>query len=249
MIPLSRRWGGTSVTRRPSIAISPPSGTRKPATRLSSVVLPQPEGPSSVISSPRRTSNDTASRAVVLPKRLVTPSSCTAMSSPFDRLVAVATDAEGGHSAGLLNVQYLCETKENVGKRQQRRGGNDVHDRYRGHRGVGVLAYIVVKGDRQRLSALRSDKQRSGEFVERQNRGEQPAADQARNQQRQGHRSKDAERRGTEARSGEFQPRIEVTQREINAAQHERQHKHDVASDDGGIPARPADLGSQDQKA
>src|SRR6476469_4153200 len=113
---------------------------RKPATRLSTVVLP---------------------------KRFVTASSWTAMSSPVGRLFTAAADAEGGRSAGMLNVQYLCETQEDIGKRQQRRGDHDVHDRDRGHRGVGVLAHVVVEGDRKRLRALRGDEQRRGEFVER----------------------------------------------------------------------------------
>src|SRR6516164_4755235 len=115
-----------SATRR---AISPLATRRikKPPTKLSSVVLPQPDGPSSVISSPRRTSSDTSSSAVVLPKRLVTASSSTAISaSPFAR---VAAAAESLPSAGMLNVQHLCQAKEDVGQRQQRCGDHNVHDR------------------------------------------------------------------------------------------------------------------------
>src|SRR6516225_7097042 len=41
MIPISRRWVGTSVTSAPSMRMSPCSGFRNPATRLSSVVLPK----------------------------------------------------------------------------------------------------------------------------------------------------------------------------------------------------------------
>src|SRR6516164_6441630 len=169
MMPISRRYAGTSVMRWPSMAISPLSGIKKPPTRLSSVVLPQPDGPSSVISSPRRTSSETSSSAVILPKRLVTPSSSTAISfSPFARIAGVAAAAESSPSAGMLNVQHLCEAKEHVGQRQQRRGDHNVHDRDRRHRGVGVFAHVVVERNRQRLSALRSDEQRRGKFVERQ---------------------------------------------------------------------------------
>src|SRR4029453_16365774 len=157
--------------RRSSMTISPVSGIRKPATRLSSVVLPQPDGPSSVISSPRRTISDTSSSAVVLPKRLVTRSSWTAIGSPlFVRLACAAIEAESTSSAGLLNVEYLCQAKEDVGQCQQRRGDNNVYDRDRSHRGVGVFAHVVVKRDRQRLRALRRDEQRSGKFIERQDR-------------------------------------------------------------------------------
>src|SRR5262249_50419357 len=154
------RYAGTSVIRWPSTAISPLSGIKKPATRLSSVVLPQPEGPSSVISSPRRTSSETSSSAVILPKRLVTPSSSTAISAaPFAR-VAVAAAAESLPSAGRLNVEHLCKAEEDVGQRQQRCGDHNVHDRDRRHRGVGVFAHVVVERNRQRLRTLHGDEQR-----------------------------------------------------------------------------------------
>src|SRR5262249_56206431 len=111
------------------------SGIKRPQRRLSSVVLPQPDGPSSVISSPRRTSSDTSSSAVVLPKRLVTPSSSTAISAPpFARVAVVAAGAESLPSAGMLNVQHLCEAEEDIGQRQQRCGDHNVHDRDRRHR-------------------------------------------------------------------------------------------------------------------
>src|SRR5262249_45875188 len=167
MMPISRRYAGTSVMRWPSMAISPLSGIKKPPTRLSSVVLPQPDGPSSVISSPRRTSSDTSSSAVVLPKRLVTPSSSTAISAPpLPRVAAGAAGAESLPSAGMLNVQHLCEAKEDIGQRQQRCGDHNVHDRDRRHRGVGVFAHVIVERNRQCLRALRRDEQRRGKFVE-----------------------------------------------------------------------------------
>src|SRR5215831_18505614 len=149
MMPISRRYAGTSVIRWPSMAISPLSGIRKPPTRLSSVVLPQPDGPSSVISSPRRTSSETSSSAAVLPKRLVTPSSLTAIFSlPFAQIAGVEAAAESASSAGMFNVQHLCEAKEDIGQRQQRCGDHNVHDRDRGHRGVGVFARVVVECNR-----------------------------------------------------------------------------------------------------
>src|SRR5712675_2166726 len=109
------------------MAISPRSGTRKPATRLSSVVLPQPDGPSSVISSPRRTISDTSSSAVILPKRLVTPSRSTAMCSP--RLAGATGGADSVSSAGLLNGKDLCKTEKDVGQYQQRCCDDYVDDR------------------------------------------------------------------------------------------------------------------------
>src|SRR6516164_11322084 len=214
MMPISRRYAGTSVIRWPSTAISPLSGIKKPATRLSSVVLPQPDGPSSVISSPRRTSSETSSSAVSLPKRLVTPSSTTAI-SPFARVAGVAAAAESVASAGMLNVQHLCQAKEDIGQRQQRCGDHNVHDRYRRHRGVGVFAHVVIERNRQCLRALHGDEQRSGKIVERQDRREQPAANQARNQQGQRDGGENAVRRCTEARGGKLESRIEVAQRDV----------------------------------
>src|SRR5215475_4493977 len=140
MIPISRRYVGRLVTRRPSMAISPLSGIRKPATRLRSVVLPQPEGPSRVINSPRRTSSDTLSSAVMSPKRLVTPSSSTATESPVGW---VSTRMKGGRSAGMLNVQHLCKAEEGIGQRQHGRSDHNVYDRDRRHRGVGIFAHVV----------------------------------------------------------------------------------------------------------
>src|SRR5262245_21655830 len=178
MMPILRRYAGTSVIRRPAMAISPLSGIRKPATRLSSVVLPQPDGPSSVISSPRRTISDTSSSAVILPKRFVTPSNSTAtVSPPLVRVAGTPGGAESVASAGLLNGEDLCKTEKDVGQDQQRGRDDNVDDRDRGHRGVGVFAHVIVEGNRQGLRALRRDEQRSGKFVERQDRREQPAAD------------------------------------------------------------------------
>src|SRR5258708_9435597 len=188
MMPISRRYAGTFVTRWPSMAISPLSGIRNPPTRLSSVVLPQPDGPRSVISSPRRTSSETSSSAAILPNRLVTPSSWTAiLSSPFARVAGVGAAAESASSAGMLNVQHLCEAKEDVGQNEQRCGDHNVHDRDRRHRGVGVFAHIVVERNPHCLRALRGDEQRSAKFVEPQDCPYQPAAHQAPAHQRQPH--------------------------------------------------------------
>ena len=45
----------------------------EPRARLRTVVLPQPDGPSSVMNSPRRIANEISCSAVTSPKRLVTP--------------------------------------------------------------------------------------------------------------------------------------------------------------------------------
>ena len=73
-MPMSRRAGGSAVISAPSTRTVPASGVSKPATTLSSVVLPDPLGPRIVRSSPSATSSDTPSSAKTSPKRLVTPS-------------------------------------------------------------------------------------------------------------------------------------------------------------------------------
>src|SRR5688572_12083749 len=71
-MPMLRSYGLRWSTRRSPNRISPPSGVEKPASMRSSVVLPQPEGPSSVKSSPSRMSSVARSTAVTAPKRLTT---------------------------------------------------------------------------------------------------------------------------------------------------------------------------------
>ncbi len=53
-MPMSRLCGGTSLIGRPSSMISPRVALSKPASIIRAVVLPEPEGPSSVRNSPRR---------------------------------------------------------------------------------------------------------------------------------------------------------------------------------------------------
>src|SRR5215470_7032822 len=115
------------------MAISPASGVRKPAARLSNVVLPHPDGPSSVISSPRRTCSETSCSATTSPKRLLMPSRRTA-----------SARSSGAGSARLLNVEHLSEAEEYGGEGEQRRGCDDVDHRNRRHRRVGVFAHVVV---------------------------------------------------------------------------------------------------------
>src|SRR5258707_6382409 len=61
---MPRARGGTSwSTRRPAMKISPALGCSKPAIMRSSVVLPQPEGPSRTSNSPSRMDRSTPSTA------------------------------------------------------------------------------------------------------------------------------------------------------------------------------------------
>src|SRR5215469_1958797 len=63
------------------MSTSPSVGTAKPATHASVVVLPEPDGPSSVRNSPARTVSVTPSTARTAPNVLTTPSRRT--SAPF----------------------------------------------------------------------------------------------------------------------------------------------------------------------
>ena len=66
-MPMSRLLGGTRLMSRPCSRISPLSAVSKPASSIRSVVLPEPDGPSSDTNSPASTSSETESVAVTLP--------------------------------------------------------------------------------------------------------------------------------------------------------------------------------------
>ncbi len=67
------RWfAGTPAMSCPSIRMVPAVGSSKPAMQRSSVVLPQPDGPSSEKNSPSRISAETPSSAVTSPNRFST---------------------------------------------------------------------------------------------------------------------------------------------------------------------------------
>ena len=69
---MSRSFGGTWLTTRPPIAISPLVISSSPATIRSRVDLPQPEGPTRTTNSPSGMSISTPCRMCVLPKYLST---------------------------------------------------------------------------------------------------------------------------------------------------------------------------------
>src|SRR6266540_443495 len=71
-MPMFRAYGLSPSMRRSSNQISPPSSEWKPAISRRSVVLPQPEGPSSVNNSPSPISRLASSTAVTLPNCLRT---------------------------------------------------------------------------------------------------------------------------------------------------------------------------------
>jgi hypothetical protein len=59
----SRRFGGSSLTSRSPMWIAPASTSSSPASIRSAVVLPEPDGPTSTISSPSAMSRSSASTA------------------------------------------------------------------------------------------------------------------------------------------------------------------------------------------
>src|SRR5258706_7885992 len=79
-----RSRGGRSETSRSPMRTVPASIRSRPARHRSSVVFPQPDGPSRTMNSPSRTSRSTSLRATVLPKTLRTDSKATlaTVSSP-----------------------------------------------------------------------------------------------------------------------------------------------------------------------
>src|SRR5712664_3153088 len=74
-MPTLRLRGGTSFMTRSSKRTWPASGRSKPAIIRSVVVLPQPEPPTRLTSSPGRTSRESPSTARAAPKRFVRPRS------------------------------------------------------------------------------------------------------------------------------------------------------------------------------
>src|SRR6476659_6535898 len=66
-MPIDRRYGGSFDSGLPSSRISPSVGVSKPASIISVVVLPDPDGPSSVRNSPRWMSRSRCSTTRVTP--------------------------------------------------------------------------------------------------------------------------------------------------------------------------------------
>ena len=69
---MSRSFGARSLTRTPPIRISPDVTSSSPAIILSSVLLPQPDGPTSTTNSPFSIARSTPCSTPTLPKSLRT---------------------------------------------------------------------------------------------------------------------------------------------------------------------------------
>src|ERR1700716_2379041 len=94
--------GGTSTTLRPSIRICPPVTSSSPAIRRSSVVLPQPDGPTKTTKEPSSISRLASLMMLTGPNDLRTPWSVIwpMISSPFADLFYCA-DRQPAHELPL----------------------------------------------------------------------------------------------------------------------------------------------------
>src|SRR4051812_20444424 len=111
-----RRWGGTRVTSSPWMRIVPALGVSKPAIIRSSVVLPQPLGPSSANSSPRPIESVTPSTATTSPKRLVT-SWISTLGSPCQG--GTTASGPGRQSRLAQNPRYLSFQNREIVERSE----------------------------------------------------------------------------------------------------------------------------------
>ena len=188
-----RLCGGTRVTSLPSSTTRPSVGRMKPARMRRSVVLPQPEGPSSVTSSPSRISSETSSSAVDLARSGgVTP-----------------CDLEPG--ARRSPPSRLREERADVAP--ARRAPPGPRRRTPRPRAASVIAMssveiVLIDGStvRRRLDQMNMRERRVGpdheerddELVEREREGERGRADEHRPDLRQRHPPEHDPRRGAE---------------------------------------------------
>src|SRR4051812_19068582 len=99
---MSRSLGGTLFTTRPPIFTSPPEISSRPATMRSSVLLPQPEGPTSTQNSPSAIDTSTPCTTWVEPNDLRTALRDTAAM----RLVYLGL-GDGGRTLEKVEVAAL----------------------------------------------------------------------------------------------------------------------------------------------
>src|SRR5437016_3483462 len=131
------RSGPGRAMGRPASSIDPLAGGRKPATDLSSVDLPQPEGPSSTNFSPSRTVNETDSTAVKSPcsvsyeivtSRTIRRSGTASAAGQSVQVLEGVVLPRRGH--GLDHADLLHERSEphEAGRRQGVRDAVLLHD-------------------------------------------------------------------------------------------------------------------------
>src|SRR5215211_1380622 len=175
-IPSPRSFAGTRIrfsdekSTRSATAISPESGVSSPATQRSVVVLPQPDGPSSVKSCPSSTSSEmssTANTRLRFSPRLAP--------NDFTRFVMRSTP---------LRLPDPDPRAELVGQGHEHDQRADHHRPERRElRELAVLVHLPDQ-DRQRLLPGRVEDDRAGQLAHRHDEDVDPARDQSRHQQR-----------------------------------------------------------------
>src|SRR3977135_1011673 len=104
----------------------PALGTSRPATRRRKVVLPDPEGPSSAISSPARTFRSRPAMAAVSPKDLARPSAVIAMATL--RLSPESVPSGGGEGGAVVPFEEGRGAQGDEGEACQKRGDGESSD-------------------------------------------------------------------------------------------------------------------------
>src|SRR5262245_16153719 len=171
---VGRAFGGIADIAWPSIMTSPDVGISNPASMRSSVVLPQPDGPSREKNSPRRMSNDTSSTALTGPK-------CFEMSWIWMMLSLNAMASERSRCIGLdaATAQPFGEDDNDD------RGREDGAAEREGRRQLVGKAQLAVEEHRQRLVGA-AEEERHDELVERDGEAHQQAGDDAGQGDREG---------------------------------------------------------------
>src|SRR5689334_13995263 len=185
--------------------ISPASGGMKPAIRRSSVVLPQPLGPSSVVMRPSGADNDTSETASTPPKRLLRWTSSTYRSS---------TD----HSWDRMRA-----SRESPG-----RGDDDERDgekgcRQRRRRLEAVVADQAKDGEGRDLRARGDEKHGDAEVCDAADERGRPACNASRKHQPEMDIPQDPQPRGAKIRGGIGQAAVDLGETRPNGLVAERQ--------------------------
>src|SRR5262245_50911300 len=110
----SRSRGATSLTRVPSIRMSPEVGSSSPAIMRMVVVLPQPEGPRRTKNSRSAMSSERSCTATKLPKRFATR-------SRMMRATSLAPDYETA-----VDAQDLAGDEGGARRGEEDDGGRDL---------------------------------------------------------------------------------------------------------------------------
>src|SRR2546428_2743417 len=129
---MSRLYGGRLRIDRPASRMSPRVGTSNPASIISVVVFPEPDGPRSVRNSPRRMSRFRSSMTSVWPSNV--------LSTPTNR-----TSASWGSCRVTLRRRAAARHVDDRSRHVARAVGQEPHD------GLGDLLRLGHAADGQGL--------------------------------------------------------------------------------------------------